>query len=246
MENKILIDFLTNVLGVIVGIMLTFGVNFLWRRREEKKRTKDMLILVRNELINNKVIFQYQEEYLKKDGGVYKKVLEAKNDLTTIPADTLKEYHTQIQGITVSQLNTTAWQIFQNSEIIQKMTNKEMVIRLTDCYALMSSWHEFIVKDYWGTKKKMLTLELDDPYRFFEKVLKNNEMYNFCDQFSLDKENLWETFLATDAMIDYTIMLLDKHGDYHYDMEEKDKEISSYIETRMSQKKEAVQEKTDN
>jgi hypothetical protein len=32
-------------------------------------------------------------------------------------------------------------------------------------------------------------------------------------------------------------MLLDKHGDYRYDMEEKDKEITAYIEARMAQKK---------
>ena len=67
---EIWIGFFTNLLGVILGIILTFGVNYLWRRREEKKRTKDMLILVRNELINNKEILQLQENYLKKDGAI--------------------------------------------------------------------------------------------------------------------------------------------------------------------------------
>jgi len=237
MENEIWINFLTNLLGVILGIVLTFGVNFLWRRREEKRRTKDMLILVRNELITNKEIFKIQEEFLKKDGAVYQKILDAKNDLTSIPADTLKEYHTQIQGLHVVPLNISAWQIFQNSEIIQKMTNKEMVIRLTDCYALMVKWHEFISKDYWDIKKKLLTLELYDPIRFFDAVLKNNETHNFFDSFRLDKEDIWQAFLITDAMIDYTVMLLDKHGDYRYDMEENDNELKKFVEARMIQKK---------
>jgi hypothetical protein len=243
MENMMWSNFLTNLLGVILGILLTFGVNFLWRRREEKKRTKDMLILVRNELINNKELFKIQEDFLKKDGAVYQKILEAKNDLSSIPVDTLKTYHYQIQGINVNPLITSAWQIFQNSEMIQKMTNKEMVIRLTNCYATMVSWHDFIEKDYWEIKKKMFTFELDDPYRFFETVLKNSEIYNFLDSFSLDKEDKWNAFLVTDAMIDYTVMLLDKHGDYRYDMEEKDKEIAAYIEGRMSQKKDTIHEK---
>jgi len=245
MENTIWINFLTNVLGVILGIMLTFGVNYLWRRREEKRRTKDILILVRNELINNKEVFKYQEEFLKNDGKVYQKILDAKNDLTSIPAETIKEYHTQIQGLNVAPLNISAWQIFQNSEIIQKMTNKEMVIRLTDCYALMVKWHEFIAKDYWETKKKMLTLELEDPFRFFDSVLRNNEIHNFIDTFRLDKEDVWQAFLTTDIMIDYTVMLLDKHGDYRYDMEEKDIELKEYFETRMSQKMNINQEKTE-
>ena len=237
MENIIWINFFTNLLGVILGIMLTFGVNFLWRRREEKRRTKDMLILVRNELITNKEVFKIQEEFLKKDGNVYQKILDAKNDLASIPADTLKEYHTQIQGLNIISINISAWQIFQNSEIIQKMTNKEMVIRLTDCYTLMNRWHDFIAKDYWEIKKKMLTLEHDDPFRFFDAALKNNETLNFFDSFRLDKEDIWQAFLVTDAMIDYTVMLLDKHGDYRYDMEEKDNELKKYVEARMIQKK---------
>jgi len=230
-------DFFTNLLGVILGIMLTFGVNFLWRRREEKRRTKDMLILVRNELINNKEAFKIQEELLKKDGFVYQKILEAKDDLTSIPEVVLEEYHTQIQGIHVGQLIVSAWQIFQNSEMIQKMTNKEMVIRLTNCYSVMTEWHKFIEKDYWETKRKMLKLTLDSPCLFFETVLKNVEIYNFCDQFKLNKEDIWEAFLVIDAVIDYTVLLLDKHGDYRYDMEENDKEINAFIEARILQKK---------
>ena len=30
--------FFTNLLGVILGITLTFGVNSLWQKREEKKK----------------------------------------------------------------------------------------------------------------------------------------------------------------------------------------------------------------
>jgi hypothetical protein len=232
-------NFLTNLLGVILGIMLTFGVNFLWRRREEKRRTKDMLILVRNELINNKEMFKIQEELLKKDGAVYQKILDAKNDLASISADTLKEYHFQIQGIILTPLTVSAWQIFQNSEMIQKMTNKEMVIRLTNCYDWMGKWHEYIAKDYWEKKKRISALALDDdPYRFFDAALKDIETYNFFVSFRSDKEDVWDAFLSTDAAIDYTVMLLDKHGDYRYDMEEKDKEIAAYIEGRISQNKE--------
>jgi hypothetical protein len=171
---------------------------------------------------------------------VYTKILEAENELTSIPADIIKTYHTQIQGITISPLNTTAWKIFQNSEMIQKMTDKEMVIRLTDCYAWMTGWHEFLTRDYWDTKKKMLLFELTDPYRFFETVMKNNEMLNFYESFRLDKDDIWETFLATDALIDYTIMLLDKHGDYKYDMEEKDNEINAYVQARLQQNKDVI------
>jgi hypothetical protein len=71
-------------------------------------------------------------------------------------------------------------------------------------------------------------------------------MRNFCDTFRLDEKSLQESFLATDAIIDYVVMLLDKHGDYRYDMEEKDNEVNAYIQSRVMQKKEMVEEKTEN
>jgi hypothetical protein len=242
MDGIMWTDFLTGFFGVVLGIILTFGVNFLWRRREEKKRTKDMLILVRNELVTNKEGFKLQEEFIKKDSIVYQKILEAKDDLSSIPADVLKDYHLQIQSINVGPLKTTAWQIFQNSEMIQKMTDKEMVIRLTDCYALMVTWQEFIMKDYWEIKKRMMVQELYDPLKFFSEVLINNEMHNFCETFRLDKEDIWQAFFTTDTMIDYTIELLDKHGDYRYDMEENDNEIIKYFEEKTAQKANVAKE----
>jgi len=60
MKKKDWKGFLINLTGVILGIMLTFGVNSLWQRREENKRTREMLILVRNELIDTKEWFQKQ------------------------------------------------------------------------------------------------------------------------------------------------------------------------------------------
>jgi hypothetical protein len=229
---EIWIGFLTNVLGVIVGIILTFGVTALWQRRKEKQTTKEMLILVRNELVFNKAILQHHEQFMKKQGYVYRKILENKNDLTSIPTDTLKAYHTQLSGICLANTTTTAWKIFQNSDMIQKMTNRELIIRLAGCYNSTITWHDSLIKDYWNVLRKMLTLELDDPYRFFDAVVKNNEYLTFLDSYSDESEGMWTAFLQIDAMIDYTIQILDKHGDYRYDMDEKDSEFEAFINER--------------
>jgi len=246
MKNKgIWKGFFVNMLGVILAIVLTFGVNSLWQNREEKKRTKEMLILVRNELNYNKLIFKIHEDDLKKDGYIYQKILDAKNDLASIPKDTLKKYFNQLKNLRVSPLTTSSWQIFQNSDMIQKMTDKELVIRMTSCYTGMNAWFDFIMKEYWDVKKKIMMLELDDPYRFFDKALKNNEYVFFFNMYRLDQESIRATFLGIDALIDYTIMLLDKHGDYRYDMDEKDNEINSFIKARVDSvfhKKDSINE----
>ena len=231
-ENKLWSGFLTNLLGVILGIILTFGGNALWQQREEKKKTKEILILVRNELETNKQWFKNQEKVMRKDCYVYKKVLECKSDWTTLSQDTINEYMFRTMYVEFNQLTTSAWQIFQNSEMIHKMSDKELVIRLADCYFWINKIEESINEDYWEGKKKAIAPELD-PYRYFDAVMNNRESVFFYSMLSSETFLNWNLFIIIDAIIDYTVSLLDKYGDFRYDMEEKDKEIESFIEARM-------------
>jgi hypothetical protein len=241
MKNKKWSGFLINLFGVILGISLTFGGNSIWQKREENKKTKEMLILIRNELEDNKNWFKYQEELIRKDSYVYKKIIEAKGDWSTIPIDTLNEYRTKMITISFSQLTTFAWQIFQNSEIIQKMSDKELVIRLAGCYYWIDKIHEIIMTEYWNDKKKTDTFERD-PYKYFDAVMLNKESIYFYEAMSSDdKSGFKNLFFMIDTYIDYTISLLDKSGYYRYDMKEKDNEFGAFIEAR----KDSVDHKTD-
>ena len=232
MRSKIWSGFITNLLGVILGILLTLGGNALWQQREEKQRTKEMLILVRNELATNKAWFKGQEEFIRKDSYVYKRVLEIKSDWTSIPKDTLEVYISRTIFLGMEQLTFSAWQILQNSEMIQKMTDKELVIRLTDCYFWINKMQELIMKEYWDRKVRALPFETD-LYKYFDVVMSNKESVSFYTAMSSGSTRFWNLFPVIDALIDYTMMLLDKRGDYRYDMDEKDKELESFIQARV-------------
>ena len=236
MEKKNLIwsGFLTNLLGVMLGIALTFGGNALWQQHEEKQRIKEMLILIRNELETNKVWFQNHDQLITKDQQLYKKILEAKEKISSIPKDTINEYFSQVLSWSDYQLSTSAWQIFQNSEMIQKMTNKELVIRITDCYFFINIIHETIKREYWDKKQNLNVYELN-PYHFFDMLLNDKESVFFLTMWTVDKDKntFWNNFPLIDAMIDYTILLLDNDGDYRYDMEEKDYDRDLYIKDRI-------------
>jgi predicted outer membrane lipoprotein len=230
--NQFWKGFFINMLGVLLAIMLTFGVNALWEKHVEKKKIKEMLILVRNELVVNKEWFQGQYETIKKDRYVYKKIFEAKDDLKSIPKDTLKTYYSQMHSWFETQLSSSAWQIFQNSEVIQKINNKELIIRLSDCYWGINRIYDIIIKEYWDKKHKTNTFELDS-YKYFEAVLNNKESVFFFFLMGLDYY-IWDfIFPSMTADIDYTIMLLDKYGNFRYDMSEKDKEFDSFVDARV-------------
>jgi len=222
--------FLANLLGVIVGIVLTFGGNALWQKHEENKKTKEILILVRNELETNKEWFKDQENTMREDAYVFKKILEINGDYSSLPMDTLSFYISRTMRLKFNQLTTSAWQILQNSDMIQKMSNKELVIRLTECYYWINKMESFILTEYWDNKKKAIPAELD-PYKYFEVVMNNKESVFFYS--FMNNSDIWNLFPTIDAIIDYTILLLDKYGDFNYNMRAQDEEFESFIKTRI-------------
>jgi hypothetical protein len=200
---------------------------------------------MRSELQDNKAWFKRHEKTIKKDRYVYEQIIKAKGQFADIHKDTLEVYQSRLISWEDYLLTTSAWQIFQNSEMIQKMTDKELIIRITECYSLIDKVREAIMTEYWDKKKKMNTFDLD-PYHFFDLLMKNKESVFFIEIMSMDIENngFWQMFPMIDAFIDYTIMLLDKHGDYRYDMEEKDDEINSFVKDRIDSayhKKDTIQ-----
>jgi hypothetical protein len=116
--------------------------------------------------------------------------------------------------------------------MIQKITDKELVIRLTDCYFWINKAQEHISKEYWDRKIKAVAFETD-PYKYFGEVMSNRESKSFYIAMSSETLIFESVFSSIDAIIDYTIMLLDKRGDYRYDMEEKDREIEAFIQARI-------------
>jgi hypothetical protein len=238
-ENKLWSGFLTNLLGVILGIILTFGGNALWQQREEKKKTKEMLILLRSELEINQGWFKNQEMYIKEDFYVYNKLLEANDKWRSIPGDTLKNYRDRLNSRTFSQLSTSAWQIFQSSEMVQKMTNKELLIMLVTCYNNINIIKEIIEKEYWDEKAKATKISESDLYQYFGAMMKNKESVYFFDQ--IIKSNILEVFPSMDAVIDYTLLVLDRDGYYQYDLDEMGKELDSFVGSR----KDSLHQKND-
>jgi len=237
MKNKKWSGFFTNLLGVILGISLTFGANALWQRHEEKKKTREMLILVRNELETNKIWFKKQENILKKDVDAYQIILKADKKWATIPEDSLIVCVNRLGQITFTQLTSSAWQIFQNSEMIQKISDKELVIRLTDCYYLINLVYDFIMNNYWDKKLKVIPFETfttEELYDLLDELMSNKELVSFLYMSVSYLSSFHEGFFLTvDAVIDYTLSLLDKYGDFRYDMDEKDKELKSFVEARI-------------
>ena len=235
-KNKKWSGFFTNMLGVMLGISLTFGVNALWQRHEEKKNTKEILILVRNELVSNKDWFINQGKLLKDEVHAYRVLLDADKNWATIPKDSLIVYLNRLGKFSFTQLSTFAWQIFQNSEITQKISDKKLIFFLTYCYDLINNVHDFVTTNYWDLKMKALVFEADivpeDLYDWADITMSKKEIIHFLNIAITSYNAIESLFFDVDAAIDYSISLLDKYGNFRYDTDEIAKEFQSFLEAR--------------
>ena len=225
--------FFTNLLGVILGITLTFGVNDLWQKREDKKKTREILILVRDELETNKQWFKTQVKMLKRQSSAYAKLLEADKKWDTIPRDSLIHYRNQILQTSFSQLSSSAWQLFQNSEMIQKISNKELVLTLSECYFFINFTYDFIMSNFWNKRTEAIAMLMyeNELYPMLDALVSNREAFYFLNALNQD-DSFWNTLTDIEAFIDFAILLLDKYGDFKIDMSGISKEFAAFVEER--------------
>ena len=230
--NKARSIFFANLFGIIVGIILTFGVNAFWQKFTERKKTLEILGLIRNELEINREWLVDQEKTLKKHSHYYKKLLEADKKWETIPEDSLINY-ANIVNLNIFTYSTSAWQIFQSSETFQKMTDKELIIRLNDCYFNVNTMYDVIMKNYWDKKMDEMPIEyLGKTNEFFNELMNNKkESLRFLE--IAENTNFWSALVEMQATIDYSILLLDNYNINKYDREEKDKKFESFVEERI-------------
>ncbi|MDR1758284.1 MAG: hypothetical protein LBR51_04925, partial [Bacteroidales bacterium] len=59
--------FSANILGVIIGIALTFGVSELVQQCSDQKQVKEMLVLVEDEIFSNRVWLEARVRFYQKD-----------------------------------------------------------------------------------------------------------------------------------------------------------------------------------
>jgi hypothetical protein len=226
-KNKKWSGFLINLLGVILGIMLTFGVNALWQKRQDNKKTQEILILVRGELKSNQWAFKSQHERIKEQIEVYEKVLEAHHAGITIPKDTLNAYQAILMKKDGFQFLTSAWRLFENSETLQKMTDKDLANTISACYFWIEKIKDVLKEEYWDKKNELKIYEIDS-HQYFDAAMKNKEAYYFYSKMT-KYINFSEPFFYIDAIIDYTLLKMDSR----YDKVEHSADFNSFFKSRM-------------
>jgi hypothetical protein len=141
--------FSANILGVIIGIALTFGISALVQQYSDRKQVKEMLALLENEVRLNREWLEKTADFYQRDKEAYQFFL-ANDSYDSIPQDTLLKYVNQVCTWTDTYLGTEVWDVFQNLGMAQKLHNPELVSRLASFYfaigKIKALWDDYNIK----------------------------------------------------------------------------------------------------
>ncbi len=234
-------NFSANVVGVVIGIALTFGVSHLVQRHHEKKQVREMMVLVRQELQENKEWLQNRVADYKKDFGIYQ-VLSYQACWEKISKDSLLACIQDFNnGGSISSTRLNAWNMFQNSGYAQRLGDFDLVSKLSECYFYMRTAGEWW-NEYLDAKNKASgiydVLWGNEPYAYLEALAKNEESKNFLQSYVLfNRNNQAGNFETIITYIDYILDLIDRKGNYNYEPKIKDDDFANFLKKRENERK---------
>jgi hypothetical protein len=206
------IGFLTNVLGVIVGILLTFGVTFLIQQHNKNKQIHELMILLKKEIIDNKALFEAAQEDFLQTRKAYAIILS--DEWKTMPNDTLRKYIFYARKGSAYILLNSAWNVFQNSEVIQNLDNKELIVTVSSLYKYLemgsSIWEDFLKE-----KREVFNIYETDRRDYIDALLKDKPSVEFMKKGSY-YYTFEQVFTYIIDMADYTLYQIDNSGNYQY------------------------------
>jgi hypothetical protein len=214
-------NFTSNIMGVIIGIVLTFGVSNLIQRYEEKKQLREIMTFIKLELKENKQWLENRATEWKEDFKAYQVFVDTARR-RKMPADSLVQYINKTQNTAQSNLSFTAWNIFQNSGMMQKMNNVDLALRLSECYYWFGEakhqWDEYVRKKISASEPHSDMMYWLYPNKYIEAMLKIDESRNFYYSVVLHNSYSFNDFNEVIcSFIDFTLHSIEQTGDYTYE-----------------------------
>ncbi|GHT58377.1 hypothetical protein AGMMS50239_02810 [Bacteroidia bacterium] len=176
-------NFSANILGVIVGIALTFGISNYVQYRNDQKELREMMSLIKRELDDNKKWMEGITQYYLEDFNTYRIILD--NMWDKIPKDTIDKVVYQLLHIQFAYTSSNVWNVFQNSGMAHKLHNVELVSRISESYYWIETSNTF--RQEYLKKREVLEnvyeAEFDkQPYKYLKALLNNKESKRFLEE----------------------------------------------------------------
>ena len=131
--------FLSNMLSVILGIFITFGIQGIIDRSREKNNTRSSLELVRSELSTNIDDISIIVDYLKQERKSAEYMLSHRDSLDKCPVDSINFHSSMIFADVSFSLCHDALELLKMSSVFQNIESNGLSMKIIRAYDTCNS-----------------------------------------------------------------------------------------------------------
>lgn len=127
-------SFFSNILSVVLGIFITFGIQGVIDRRAERKDVSSALELVKEELVSNRSSLQEVIDIiaLEKDAAVF--IRDNKSNFSKIEEDSLIVKNAVLGEEYFFTVTDDALELLKSSSLFQKINDKNLALSIIKAY----------------------------------------------------------------------------------------------------------------
>lgn len=145
-------DYIRQTSIVVIGVLITFGGSGLITRCSEQKDIKATMLLIKDELANNRESFDKIVVRFSEDEHLSALLVKHNMNCRAIPEDSLKQFRFSIGQIGGFYYTRNALDILKNSMLMQKISDKELLLSLIDAYEALERY-KMSIKLYYDMKE---------------------------------------------------------------------------------------------
>lgn len=183
-------DYVRQISVVVIGILITFAGSNLITNCSEKRDVQDIMLLIRDEMENNRDRFKGAIAEFNIDERISTLLVEHDMKLQTIPEDSLRQFGFVLGHYRIFSYQKNAMDMLKSSMLMQKISDKEFLLSLIGAYETLENF-KFLITDYYDLKDQVISpfhMSLTDEqynsllkggYEMWEIYLSNNQVRNF-------------------------------------------------------------------
>lgn len=132
-------SFSTDILSVVLGIFITFGIQGLIDRRHDKKEVLAALELVKEELINNNNNLHEVMDIISSEKSAALSMSKNVGNLQKCDADSVIAWNTVLSSEYFITITDDALELLKSSSLFQKINDKSLALGIIKSYDYLES-----------------------------------------------------------------------------------------------------------
>ena len=148
-------DYIRQTSIVVIGVLITFAGSELVTQNSEKKDIQATMSLIRDELKSNRENYESIVSEFREDERLSSLLVEYDLKHRTIPEDSLIQFRFLMGHIRSFYYSQNALDILKNSMLMQKISDKELLLQLTGIYEVLDGFRA-TMNGYYDMKDEIM------------------------------------------------------------------------------------------